>query len=194
MFHVWDVMGLRRKHVPVGPSERPLIGAPRRAGKAGPVSGESQPQRQGALYAYQSMQRFGQTFARDVMSSPVVTVNPAAMLQRVLALLRRRGLRHVPVMSEGKLVGMLSERDALRHMAMSRDAAHPDATPVSAIMRQNVLSTHPETPLRQVAQVMLQERAGAMPVVSDIPELLGIVTRSDILRWVVAHAPVELWA
>ena len=50
----------------------------------------------------------------------------------------------------------------------------------------------PETEIRLIADVLIKERIGAMPIVDEKEKLVGIVTRSDILRTVV-KAPLELW-
>ena len=125
--------------------------------------------------------------AGDLMSRPVQTVPEDASLSSARALIRLRRFRHLPVVSpHGVPVGMLSDRDLL---------AEPPANAllVRDIMTRDVLSATPTTQLRDIAQVMVAERIGALPVVDEDRVLVGIVTTSDILAAIVRGAPVDLW-
>ena len=94
---------------------------------------------------------------------------------------------------------MISDRDILKVLAgISNDS--DETTPLSlqkstveTSMRQEVLAAQPDTTIREVARTMFEERLGAMPVVDENQDLIGIVTRSDILRTVMTRAPLELW-
>jgi acetoin utilization protein AcuB len=56
-----------------------------------------------------------------------------------------------------------------------------------------VLTAHPDTSIRDIARVFFEERIGAVPIVDRGETLVGIVTRSDILRTILNSAPLELW-
>lgn len=127
--------------------------------------------------------------AAQIMSSPVVTLQAGASLEEAKQLFASRRFRHVPVRSkEGKLVGVLSDRDFLtsRYRLQSGEE-------VREIMTTNILTARPEARIREVAGVMIRERIGSMPIVGDQGVLEGIITRSDILRTIVNTAPLELW-
>ncbi len=129
--------------------------------------------------------------ASQIMSSPLVTLHPSASLREAWELIREKRFRHVPVVSaEGKPVGILSDRDLL---VEASNLEHLGLRRVDQVMATHVLTALPQTAIREIARTLLEERIGAMPIVSEHEELVGIVTRSDILRTVVNQAPLELW-
>jgi len=90
---------------------------------------------------------------------------------------------------------MLSDRDLLRVGGTPDAAPVPDvgSLQVADIMSSPVFSAHPDTPIRDIAEVMLVERIGAIAICDDEGSLVGILTRSDILRALVNRAPLDLW-
>lgn len=138
--------------------------------------------------------------AEEVMSAPVVTVAPDTSSDDARALICKYRFRHVPVCSEaGDLVGMISDRDLLREAARVLQAAPGGedealgSVAVRDFMQTDVLSASPDRGIREIAHALYEERTGAIPIVDADGALVGIVTRSDILRAVVKHAPLELW-
>ena len=124
--------------------------------------------------------------ARQVMSSPVVTVRPEAPLAEALEIVRRHGFRHLPVVSaEGRLLGLLSDRYLLRSL--------PGDGQVREVMSERLLTAMPETEIREVARAMIAERVGCLPILDGQGTLAGIVTTTDLLRALVARAPLDLW-
>ena len=57
----------------------------------------------------------------------------------------------------------------------------------------NVITATPDTRIREIARLLIERRIGAMPIMDKYDNLVGIITRSDVLRAVVNHAPLELW-
>ena len=101
-------------------------------------------------------------------------------------LFRDKRFRHVPVVSEdSRLIGIFSDRDYL--------SAESEELRVGELMKTNVICARPTTEIRKIAEVLFQERIGAMPIVDENHELVGIVTRSDILCAVVNEAPLQIW-
>lgn len=126
--------------------------------------------------------------ASQIMTAPVVVLRTNQTLIEARNLFRDRRFRHVPVLSaEERLVGIVSERDVLHH------AADPAGTQVGQLMTQNVLVASPDTEIRDIAAVLFERRIGAMPIMAEDEALVGIITRSDILRTLVNRAPLELW-
>lgn len=116
--------------------------------------------------------------ASDIMSHPVVTLAPEDSLKEAFDLVCVSRFRHLPVLSEGQLVGMISDRGILLalHEKMSLKRYVKD------VMVRHVLYAHPTTKISRIAQVFWHERIGAMPIVNEKGELVGLLTRSDILR------------
>lgn len=133
------------------------------------------------------------------MISPVLTLEPQATINAALTLLRARTIRHLPVVSSaGLLVGMLSERDVLRYLANDtpNDAAlnrQDRRERVERLMISPVLTASEDTDIRYIARLFVEQRIGALPIVTD-GELKGIITRSDVLNAVMRHFALELWA
>lgn len=130
---------------------------------------------------------FGDYLVRDVMTSPVITVDPSAALLDAALLLRGNNIRHLPVMQNGRLVGLLSDRDIQRSapsrlLDITEDRYNEifASTTVESIMVRDPETVLPETPLRDALEVMLQSRFGCLPVMEN-GELVGILTRGDFL-------------
>ena len=65
--------------------------------------------------------------------------------------------------------------------------------PIRNLFSHPVLVASPEAELRAMARVLLEERIGALPIVSEVEGLVGMITRSDILRVLVAHPDFDQW-
>jgi acetoin utilization protein AcuB len=127
-----------------------------------------------------------------LMRANVLSVLPDAPLAEVIHLLRSRRIRHVPVAEQGRLVGIISDRDVRRALGwgnvrdlMAETEGRPLEmnTPQTAgdIMHTRVRSVELATPLREALRIMLDERIHSLPVVEG-GDLKGIVTQTDFLR------------
>jgi CBS domain-containing protein len=126
----------------------------------------------------------------DVMTREVITVDVGATIAEALDLLQRQEIRHLPVIRDGEVVGMLSDRD-LRALGigMAVDDAQLErlraklSGRVSDLMSGNLVSVGPQDDLRDVVERMLDAKVGAVPVIDDDTEdLVGIVSYVDLLR------------
>jgi acetoin utilization protein AcuB len=128
--------------------------------------------------------------AQEIMTSPVTSIRANDSLARALELLGELEVRHLPVVDAGELVGMLSDRD-VRDIGLYRFEGLDGterlkslrATRVSDLMSSNVLSVEPSTDLRELIDLMVDEKVGAVPVVDQhTGALVGIVSYVDVLR------------
>jgi len=122
--------------------------------------------------------------ARDVMTSPVITLRPNAPVHAAAALLCSHGFTSAPVVDPaGALVGIASEADLMRGRIV-RDGSvvppEPDST-VREVMTTAPAAMRPEDDLADVVARMLDARTRSVPIVED-GKLMGIVTRRDVLR------------
>lgn len=118
--------------------------------------------------------------ASDVMTPDPETLTPEATLSDVWELMRERRIRHVPVIEDGVLVGMLSDRDVLFAAAEGRIDRRGS---VVTVMTSDVLAVEPDTELSEVISIMLEGQVGAVPVVrAGTREVVGIVSYVDVLR------------
>jgi len=131
-----------------------------------------------------------------VMTTPVVRIEPGTGFQEIVALLAEYDITAVPVVdAQGRLVGIVSEADLLRKQASQEDASamrpprpNPDGPDrgqgayARDLMSSPVLSTGPRSSVVAAARLMDSEGVKRLPVVDGENRLLGIVSRSDLLR------------
>jgi CBS domain-containing protein len=120
--------------------------------------------------------RFDPAF-EAVMSRDVVVIAPDRSAREAYELSRSKGIRHLPVVHDGWLVGIVSDRDLLPVIA--RDEG--ELRKVEELATMDFMAVAPETPLSQVAENMLQNGYHALPVLVG-GALKGIVTSVDVLR------------
>ena len=113
----------------------------------------------------------------DLMSFPVHTVTAATRMEEVAMILRAKGVTGIPVVDKGTIVGMISRRDFRKMRKESQITS-----PVKAYMSTEVLSIAPSQSPMQAVQLMVQHDIGRLPVVED-GRLIGIITRSDVMRY-----------
>jgi len=130
-------------------------------------------------------------YAREIMSSPVITVFENDLVGEAEKIFQDKRYRHIPVLNEQKqLVGIISDRDILQLQLKYKEYAD---LLVREIMKKKILTSPPEMDIREIARVLLEERIGAMIILTTTGELAGLITRTDVLRAVVNRAPLELW-
>lgn len=113
---------------------------------------------------------------RDIMVTEVVTIGPDQPAIRAYQLMRDRRFRHLPVVAEGRLVGVVSERD-LRPVLLSPGLA--EAT-VGEVMVESPITIAPEAQVEEAARLLVTRKIGCLPVVAG-DDLVGIVTETDLL-------------
>jgi CBS domain-containing protein len=129
--------------------------------------------------------------AVDVMTSPVVAVGPTVGVREVASLMLTRRISGIPVVSEhGQLLGIVTECDLLHREARAAEpeaasaAEKATAVTVREIMTAPVITVADDTPVRDIAELMLRTQINRVPVVRD-GRLVGIVSRADVLRGLV---------
>jgi CBS domain-containing protein len=113
----------------------------------------------------------------DLMSYPVVTLSPDTRMKEVYTILREKGHMGIPVLDDGRLVGIISRRDFWKAKKTSALNA-----PVRAFMTKNVVTIKPGKSPMQAARLMIQHDIGRLPVVEN-GRVIGIVTRSDTMHY-----------
>ena len=119
---------------------------------------------------------------KERMSKPVISVATDLPIMEALNLMRREQIRRAPVMKNGKMVGIVSEKDLL-------NASPSDATslsvweisyllsrvPVSDVMTKEVLTLNEETPIEEAARIMVDNKLGGVPVMRG-KTVVGLIT------------------
>lgn len=135
------------------------------------------------------------THAHQIMSHPVITIEPFINIADAWQYFRKKKVHQMPVLTEQfRLLGLLTENDLLRYLLVSdgKTQAIPHKT-VADAMSSPVISADPITDVRRIAKVMVDHRMAGVPIVNEQQELVGMVCLSDILRCVAKDPPLELW-
>lgn len=123
----------------------------------------------------------------DYMTPNPIVVEPEDPLMRAIEIIRLRGVRRLPVAVGGMLVGLVTEGDLKRAEPSTLTDSEADfnrvmeETPLSRIMIQNPLTTTADAPLLEAADVLLNTKYGALPVVTG-GRVVGILTDNDLIR------------
>ncbi len=120
---------------------------------------------------------------RDSMTREVVTLGPGASAAEAWALCADHNIRHVPVVEEGRLVGLVSDRDLrdVRGGGEDRESHTPRWVRLGDMMTRNVVTIHPLDTIEHAAREIYDRKIGCLPVVAD-GDLVGIITSSDMMR------------
>ncbi len=149
--------------------------------------------------------------AKDIMTSPVVTVTPDTPLKEVAAILEENHFSGVPVVDENEaLIGIVSEADILHYtqqiigqpirkpyklLTEDMEVLHVNAlnrgvemlelvaaATVEKLMSRNVVSVKETAPVNKVIQIMNEENINRVPVVDEQGKIIGLISRGDIIR------------
>jgi acetoin utilization protein AcuB len=131
---------------------------------------------------------------RSWMSSPVVTVTSETSLTEARKLIDEKQIRALPVVKDGKLVGIITKRGLLRldlsileNESWNQSVNMTEET-VGEVMTIKPITLLPETLIPKAARIMLENKITALPVIED-DKLAGILTNSDLLRFILAEYP-----
>jgi acetoin utilization protein AcuB len=123
----------------------------------------------------------------DYMTPNPIVVEPEDPLMRAIEIVRLRGVRRLPVTVGGMLVGLVTEGDLKRAEPSTLTDSEEDfnrvmeQTPISRIMIQNPQTTTADTSLLEAADILLNTKYGALPVVAG-GRVIGILTDNDLVR------------
>jgi CBS domain-containing membrane protein len=124
----------------------------------------------------------------DVMTKEIITLSPSQHLHSVDDLMKVAGIRHVPVVDDGRLVGIVTQRDLFRAAMSSvlefRDSAARgwlERIRVAEVMTSPVVTATPDWPIGRAIDTMLEHAIGCLPVV-ERDRLVGLVTETTLLR------------
>ena len=132
----------------------------------------------------------------DLMTTDVVTLTEDETLAHAQRCMARGRIRHLPVVREGQLTGLITHRDLLAasfSIFAEVDASEQrrvfDTVRVVEAMHRDVVTVSPGLPVSKAARILLENKYGCLPVVDDEQKLQGIVTEADFLRLTVQLLP-----
>ena len=127
---------------------------------------------------------------REIMMGSPVTLKPEDTLDLANDVISLGRIRHIPVLAEGRLVGLLSERDLIGAAAnqifglkQKSKSALLKTVLIRDVMKKKVVTVTPDTAIKDAAHLMATKKIGCVPVVTD-GALVGLLTTTDILRYV----------
>lgn len=147
--------------------------------------------------------------ARDVMVSPVITVRKNATVREVAKILLEKRISAVPVVDDAeKVVGIVTESDLMRraeagterpyswwlqflagHAAIAAEYVKSHALKVEDIMTTDVVTAPAEMPLHEIATLLEEHQIRRVPIVSKDGNLIGIVSRANLIQVVASAQP-----
>src|SRR5262245_38203766 len=124
----------------------------------------------------------------DIMSTELTTLGRNDSLQLARDILTLGRIRHFPVIDEGKVVGVISQRDlykaSLRSVMKYGEKARRifmEGIAIKEVMSEPVITIAPHASVQEAARVMMEKKIGCLPVLEG-PKLVGIVTETDMLK------------
>jgi acetoin utilization protein AcuB len=139
---------------------------------------------------------------RNHMRASVLTIGPEEPLNHAVRIMRQANIRHLPVVVDGNIVGMLSDRDVRRacgtemvedEKAQSRGEFYMGPNSVMEIMSRHLQLIREDALIVDAIGRMVDHQIGSLPVVRERHELIGLLTDTDVLR-LIAHSEDLNWA
>jgi len=122
------------------------------------------------------------------MSHPVISVSPDMTIAEALKMMKNEHIRRAPVVENGKLVGIISDKDLLNASPSSATSLSIweinyllSKITVKEVMTTKVLTVHEDTPIEEAARTMADNKVGGLPVMRD-GHVVGIITETDLFK------------
>ncbi|MGH0035204.1 MAG: CBS domain-containing protein [Myxococcota bacterium] len=126
---------------------------------------------------------------RDIMQRKIVQISADERLSTVDDIMTLGGVRHIPVVRGGELVGVVSERDLLRaslsslsDFASDHRRAFLQGVEIRRVMSSPAVTVGPDTPVEEAARLLAERKIGCLPVLDGDRRLVGLITETDVLR------------
>jgi acetoin utilization protein AcuB len=122
------------------------------------------------------------------MSKPIITIPPDMPINDALNLMKKERIRRAPVVKDGKLVGIVSDKDLLNAspspvttLSIWEMNYMLSKITISEVMTKNVMTVNEDTPIEQAARIMADNKIGGLPVMKD-GNVVGIITETDLFK------------
>lgn len=122
------------------------------------------------------------------MSHPIISIAPDMPVHDALDMFKRERIRRAPVVKEGKLIGIVSDKDLLNASPSPASSLSIwemnyllSKITVSEVMTKNVRTVNEDTPIEEAARIMADNKIGGLPVLRD-GHVVGIITETDLFK------------
>ncbi|VVB89259.1 Inosine-5'-monophosphate dehydrogenase [uncultured archaeon] len=131
---------------------------------------------------------------KEIMSSPVYVVSPDETVARARNLMLRHRIGRLVLIENNKPIGIVTKKDISRRLNQAEPEwrRRPiDSIPIRQVMTESLITIYPDATPRQLAGLMVENNIGGLPVVNDKDEVIGIVTKWDMIRYF-SELPLKL--
>ncbi|WP_121966716.1 HPP family protein [Myroides sp. N17-2] len=129
----------------------------------------------------------------EIMTKELITLTLSNSLYDAEKLFKKHNIRHIPIVNEGKLIGVLSYSDLLKISyadvlddeddLMDVSSVVYDVYSISQVMAKVVVSALPTATIKEVTEILAKQSFHSIPIVDEENNLLGIVTTTDLLKY-----------
>jgi CBS domain-containing protein len=131
---------------------------------------------------------------KEIMSSPVYVVSPDETVSRARNLMLRHKIGRLVLIENNKPIGIVTKKDISRRLNQAEPQwrRRPiDHIPIRQVMTESLITIYPDATPRQLAELMVENNIGGLPVVNNKNEVIGIVTKWDLIRYF-SELPLEI--
>ena len=149
-----------------------------------------------SIAAYREMlhlnERIQITHAYQIMTHPVYSLINTTSVGEALKDFEHHQVQQMPVITpQHNLVGLITSRQLL-HAELDPNISLD--TPIANIMHQDVISADPISDIRRVARALYEYQLSAIPIVNEQDQLVGIISKTDLLKAIMMDPPLSLWS
>ncbi len=135
------------------------------------------------------------TKIEEIMTKGVFSVDIEATIHSADEIIKNEGVRHVPVIESGKLVGLITERTLMEYSLKQLydyddefgEIGHNKITDFSEVLQRDITVIYPEDSVIKAVEIMAKKKVDCLPVVDWKKHLVGILTSTDIMLFVYKH-------
>ena len=124
---------------------------------------------------------------KDIMNSPVFTFYSDKKIEDAFSDMKKHHKRHYPIVEQNVIIGIISQTDLL----IAKGNRVPSTTPVSDVMTNEVILVREDTDIRIVSKIMIEENISCLPVIDDNDVLIGMITKTDLLKCIMYNMPTD---
>lgn len=147
------------------------------------------------------IKKTGSITAAEIMSHPVITLTSSNTIENALEVMQNHDFHHLPIVTieVKQLIGLISERNLLQYLIAgyraeaNANVPSPLTTILETLMSKRVLTASADTRIHELAGLFIKQRIGAIPIIEENTQVIGMITRGDVLRALVEYNALELW-